>query len=113
MTDLIARGRPIVDDGSRHAARLVALSLKGSTTSHFTCLNQSDKCGAQVKRLRAVTVSGLVGNQPPHRFLSRVAIDQTQNKNLDSKVRVKRDRNGHREQETRALKATEREHQNP
>jgi hypothetical protein len=53
----------------------------------------------------------LIGNQLPHRFPSRVAIDQTQNRNLHPKVRVEMDWHGQRGQETRALKATERKHQ--
>jgi hypothetical protein len=36
----------------------------------------------------------LVGNQPPSRFVSRVAIDQIQNRSLDPKVRVEKDRQG-------------------
>jgi hypothetical protein len=51
----------------------------------------------------------LTGNQRPYHFLSHVAIDQTHNRNLDPKVRVERDLNKHRRQETPALKAAERE----
>jgi hypothetical protein len=54
---------------------------------------------------------GFVGNQPPRHFLSRSAIDQTQNINLDLKVRIERHRNEHRGQETGALKTAEPEHQ--
>jgi hypothetical protein len=50
-------------------------------------------------------------NQPPRRFLSRVAIDKTQNRNLDPKVRIVRDRHEHHGKETQTLRAAEREQQ--
>jgi hypothetical protein len=55
-------------------------------------------------------VSGFARNQLLPRFLSCIAIDQTQNRNLNPKVRVERDRNGHRGEERRALEVAERKH---
>jgi hypothetical protein len=56
-------------------------------------------------------VSGLVGNQPPHRFLSGVTIDQTRNRNLHPKMPAERDRNRHYGQESRAVKKAERKYE--
>jgi hypothetical protein len=53
----------------------------------------------------------LAGNHPPRRFLSRAAIDQTQNSNLDPKKRAERDRNQHHGQERRAVKEAERKYE--
>jgi hypothetical protein len=52
----------------------------------------------QTKSLRSRdgrdAVSGLIMNQPPRRFLSPAAIDQTHGNNLDLKVRIERDEMG-------------------